>query len=124
MVPPPPTTTSTSTSEPTVNQQKGDCAQLDRTATELEQNTAVGTVTAADVSLYEQQAAHARHLLAAAGAEAKDVADAEKAHRGDGERGFATRALDHATHPRLFQTTQPAADSGREHDHDDQEMNL
>lgn len=79
-------------------------AQLDATASELEQKSAAGQeVTAAQISTYEQQAAHARHLVDAAGATAKEVADAEKEHRGDGDKGFAARGLDHATHIRSFE---------------------
>ncbi|MFD5906554.1 hypothetical protein ACFWHG_34345 [Streptomyces microflavus] len=95
-------------------------AQLDRTATELEEKAGAGQeVTAADVSAYEQQAAHARHLVDAAGADHREVAEAEKEHRGDGDKGFATRAMDHAAHPRSFEPT--PADNGRDRDRDDDE---
>ncbi|MFE7394706.1 hypothetical protein [Streptomyces sp. NPDC057582] len=98
-------------------------AQLDRTAAELEEKTASGQeVTAADVSAYEQQAAHARHLVDAAGADHREVVEAEKEHRGDGDKGFTARGLDHAAHTRSFEPTQPAADSGKERD--DEEIDL
>ncbi|MFI5987112.1 hypothetical protein ACIBEA_40385 [Streptomyces sp. NPDC051555] len=95
-------------------------AQLDRTATELEQNAAAGKdVTAADIGMYEHQAAHVRHLADAAGVTIQEVAQAEKKHQGDGDKGFAGRALDHATHPRDFQpTTTPAPAPDKEHDQD------
>ncbi|WP_328973991.1 hypothetical protein [Streptomyces sp. NBC_00239] len=100
-------------------------AQLDRTAAELEEKTASGQeVTAADVSTYEQQAAHARHLVDAAGADHREVAEAEKEHRGDGDKGFATRAMDHAAHPRSFEPTPPPADNGQDRDRDDEEIDL
>ncbi|WP_431776280.1 hypothetical protein [Streptomyces cucumeris] len=100
-------------------------AQLDQIATELQAKTAAGAeVTAADVSTYEQQAAHARHLVDAAGADSGEITEAEKEHRGDGDKGFATRGLDHATHPRVFEPTQPAADSSRDRDDDDEEIDL
>ncbi|MEV6456561.1 MULTISPECIES: hypothetical protein [Streptomyces] len=97
-------------------------AQLDRTVAELEEKTASGReVTAADVSAYEQQAAHARHLVDAAGADHREVAEAEKEHRGDGDKGFATRAMEHAAHPRSFEPTPPPADNGQDRDRDDDE---
>ncbi|MFF4828209.1 hypothetical protein ACFY20_35590 [Streptomyces sp. NPDC001312] len=101
-------------------------AQLDRTAAELEEKTASGQeVTAADVSTYEQQAAHARHLVDAAGADHREVAEAEKEHRGDGDKGFAARGLNHATHPRSFEPTPPPADSAQDRARDDdEEMDL
>lgn len=100
-------------------------AQLDRTATELEEKTASGQeVTPADVSTYEQQAAHARHLVDAAGANWRDVTQAEKEHRGDGDKGFASRGYGHAAHPRSFEPTPPPADTGQDHDHDDEEIDL
>ncbi|MEU0032011.1 hypothetical protein [Streptomyces sp. NPDC006335] len=98
-------------------------AQLDRTATELEQKTAAGeAVTAADVSTYKQQAAHTQHLINEVGANAEEVVAAEKEHRGDGERGFAVRALDHASHPRHFEPTSDGEATGREQD--DEEIDL
>lgn len=97
-------------------------AQLDRTAAELEEKTASGQeVTAADVSAYQQQAAHARHLVDAAGADHREVTEAEKEHRGDGDKGFAARGLDHAAHPRSFEPTPPPADNGQDRDRDDDE---
>ncbi|NMI63146.1 hypothetical protein [Streptomyces sp. RLA2-12] len=101
-------------------------AQLDRTATELEQKTAAGQeVTAADISAYQQQAAHAQHLVQDAAADAKEISAAEKEHRGDGERGFATRALDHANHPRHFEPTPADAGSDKDRERDDeQEIDL
>ena len=96
-------------------------AQLDRTAAELEEKAATGQVTAADVSTYERQAAHARHLVDATGATHREVAEAEKEHRGDGAQGFAARALDHATHPRTFEPAAPPADSAQDRDRDDEE---
>ncbi|MFE7268173.1 hypothetical protein ACFU9B_40250 [Streptomyces sp. NPDC057592] len=93
-------------------------AQLDATASELEQKSAAGEITAADVSAYEQQAAHARHQIDAAGASPKEVTDAEKEHRGDGDRGFAARGLDHATHTRSFE---PSTDNSKDRDRDDDE---
>ncbi|MFD5236041.1 hypothetical protein [Streptomyces tendae] len=97
-------------------------AQLDRTAAELEEKAKSGQeVTPADVSAYEQQAAHARHLVDAAGADHREVAEAEKEHRGDGDKGFATRALDHAAHPRSFEPTPPPTDNGQDRDRDDDE---
>ncbi|MFG3207910.1 hypothetical protein [Streptomyces sp. NPDC048192] len=96
-------------------------AQLDRAASELEQKTAAGEqVTAADVHAYEQQAAHARHLVHAAGATSREVTDAEKEHRGDGDRGFAARGLDHATHTRSYEPT-PADSDSKDRDRDDDE---
>lgn len=101
-------------------------AQLDRTATDLEQKTAAGQeVTAADISAYRHQAAHAQHLVQDAAADAKELSAAEKEHRGDGERGFAARALDHANHPRHFEPTPAEADSGKDRERDDeQEIDL
>ncbi|WP_330469292.1 hypothetical protein OG547_35455 (plasmid) [Streptomyces longwoodensis] len=97
-------------------------AQLDRTAAELEEKTASGQeVTPADVSAYQQQAAHARHLVDAAGADHREVAEAEKEHRGDGDKGFAARGLDHAAHPRSFEPTPPPAGNGHDRDRDDDE---
>ncbi|MFI7352089.1 hypothetical protein ACIBSR_38285 [Streptomyces sp. NPDC049936] len=97
-------------------------AQLDRTAAELEEKAASGQeVTAADVSAYEQQAAHARHLVDAAGADHREVTEAEKEHRGDGDKGFAARGLEHATHPHNFEPTPPPADAGQDRDRDDDE---
>lgn len=100
-------------------------AQLDSTASELEQKTAAGEqITAADVSVYEQQAALARHLVHAAGATSKDVTDAEKEHRGDGAQGFAARGLDHATHTRSYEPT-PADSDRKDRDRaDDEEIDL
>ncbi|MFJ2922900.1 hypothetical protein [Streptomyces sp. NPDC087307] len=96
-------------------------AHLDATASELEQKTAAGErVTAADVSAYEVQAAHARHLVHAAGATGQEVTDAEKEHRGDGDSGFAARGLDHATHTRSYEPT-PADSTSKERDRDDDE---
>ncbi|MFJ8855167.1 hypothetical protein [Streptomyces sp. NPDC102437] len=99
-------------------------AQLDRTATELQEKTASGQeVTAADVGTYQQQAAHARHLVDVAGTDHREVAEAEKEHRGDGDRGFAARGMDHAAHPRSFEQTSP--DSGHDRDRDnDEEIDL
>ncbi|MEU3084075.1 hypothetical protein ABZ697_27650 [Streptomyces albidoflavus] len=100
-------------------------AQLDRTTTELAKKTASGQeVTAADVSTYQQQTAHARHLLDSAGADHREVAEAENGHHGDGAKGFATRAMDHATHPRTFEPTPPPADNGQDRDRDDEEIDL
>ncbi|MEU3551302.1 hypothetical protein [Streptomyces longwoodensis] len=97
-------------------------AQLDRIAAELEEKTASGQeATAADVSAYQQQAAHVRHLVDAAGADHREVAEAEKEHRGDGDKGFAARGLDHAAHPRSFEPTPPPADNGQDRDRDDDE---
>ncbi|AEY94334.1 hypothetical protein SHJG_p219 (plasmid) [Streptomyces hygroscopicus subsp. jinggangensis 5008] len=96
-------------------------AQLDRTAAELEEKSASGHVTTADIDAYEQQAAHARHLVDAAGADHRDVIEAEKEHHGDGDKGFAARGLDHAAHPRSFEPTPPPADNGRDRDRDDDE---
>jgi hypothetical protein len=99
-------------------------AQLDATASELEQKAAAGQeVTAADVSTYEQQATHARHLVDAAGVTDREVAEAEKEHRGDGDKGFATRAMDHAIHPRSFGPTPSPADNGQDRD-DEEEIDL
>ena len=98
-------------------------AQLDQTASELEQKTAAGEeVTAADISAYKHQAAHARHLVEQVGTTAKEVAAAEKEHRGDGEKGFAGRGLDHAAHPRHYEPT-PGED-GQGRDRDDEEIDL
>ncbi|MEU9796931.1 hypothetical protein AB0E27_41410 [Streptomyces sparsogenes] len=100
-------------------------AQLDRTATELEQSSAIGKeVTDAEVGAYQQQAAHARHLVTAAGATAEEITEAEKEHRGDGDKGFAARGLDHTTHPRIFEPTQPLADSTQDRDRSDEEIDL
>lgn len=101
-------------------------AQLDRTASELEQKTAAGQeVTAADISTYQNQAAHTQHLVQEAAADANEVSAAEKEHCGDGERGFATRALDHANHPRHFEPTPGDAGSDKEPERDDeQEIDL
>ncbi|WP_093804049.1 hypothetical protein [Streptomyces sp. Wb2n-11] len=97
-------------------------AQLDRAAAELEEKTASGQeVTPADVSAYQQQATHTRHLVDAVGANHREVAEAEKEHRGDGDKGFATRGLDHAAHPHSFEPTPPPADNGQDHDRDDDE---
>ncbi|MCG0065972.1 hypothetical protein L0F81_22190 [Streptomyces tricolor] len=96
-------------------------AQLDRTADELEEKTASGQVTSADVSAYQQQVALARHLVDVTGATHREVADAEKEHRGDGDKGFAARGLDHATHPRSFEPSPPPADSAQDRDRDDEE---
>ncbi|MEU5610528.1 hypothetical protein AB0H03_17635 [Streptomyces sparsogenes] len=95
-------------------------AQLDRTVAELEEKAASGQeVTAADVSTYHHQAAHARHLLDATGVDSREVTEAEKEHRGDGTKGFAARGLDHATHPRIFEPTQPPADSTQDRNHEE-----
>ncbi|MEU5547190.1 hypothetical protein AB0G85_33240 [Streptomyces sioyaensis] len=92
-------------------------AQLDQSATELETGQ---HISAAQITAYETQAAHARHLLDAAGASATEVAQAEKAHRGDGARGFAIRGLDHATHTRQFGSTEPVnSQPGKYRDRDD-----
>ncbi|MGW1043654.1 hypothetical protein [Streptomyces sp. NPDC002547] len=100
-------------------------AQLDTTASELEQKTAAGEkVTAADVSAYERQAAHARHLVHAAGATSHEVTDAEKEHRGDGDKGFAARGLDHATHTRSYEPTPADSDSKSRDRDDDEEIDL
>jgi len=99
-------------------------AQLDRTAAELEEKTASGSeITAADVSTYEQQAAHARHLVDAAGADHREVIEAEKEHRGDGEKGFAARGLDHAAHPLSFEPT-PHPDDNAGDRADEEEIDL
>ncbi|WP_241779820.1 hypothetical protein [Streptomyces natalensis] len=95
-------------------------AQLDQTATELETGQ---HISAARITAYETQATHARHLLDALGTSATEVAQAEKAHRGDGDKGFAIRGLDHATHTRRFESTEPAVsqpdkDRDRDDDHD------
>jgi hypothetical protein len=91
----------------------------------VEEKTASGQeVTPADVSAYEQQAAHARHLVDAAGADHREVAEAEKEHRGDGATGFAARGLDHAARPRSFEPTPGPADNGQDRDRDDEEIDL
>ncbi|MFF5893947.1 hypothetical protein ACFY72_35035 [Streptomyces globisporus] len=98
-------------------------AQLDRTATELQEETTSGQeVTAADVSTYKQQAAHARHLVEATGVDHREVTEAEKEHRGDGDKGFAARGLDHAAHPRSFEPT--PAYNGQARHRDDDEIDL
>lgn len=95
-------------------------AQLDQTATALELKASAGEeVTSADISAYQHQAAHAQHMVREAGADAKEVAAAEREHRGDGEKGFATRALDHAAHPRHFEPA--TGDEGAAHTRDDEE---
>ncbi|MFJ2561279.1 MULTISPECIES: hypothetical protein [unclassified Streptomyces] len=98
---------------------------LDKTAAELEQQAAAGKeVTAGQIAAYETQAAHARHLVNAAGASTSEITAAEQEHRSDGERGFTTRALDHATHTRHFEPT-PAADTGSDKDRKrDDEMEI
>ncbi|MFJ2406643.1 hypothetical protein ACIOUE_35690 [Streptomyces xanthochromogenes] len=99
-------------------------AQLDSTASELEQKSAAGKqVTAADVSAYEHQAAHARHLVHVAGVTGQEVADAEKEHRGDGSTGFAARGLEHATHTRSYTPT-PADSGSKDRDRNDEEIDL
>lgn len=99
-------------------------ASLDKAAAELEQNAAAGKeVNARQIAAYETQAAHARHLVNAAGASTSEITDAEHEHRSDGDRGFTARALDHATHTRHFEPA-PAADAATEHDIDDEEISL
>lgn len=97
-------------------------AQLDRTAADLEEKTASGQLTAADVTVYEHLSAHARHLVDVTGTDHREVAEAEKDHRGDGDKGFAARGLDHATHPRSFEL--PLADTAQTRDRDDEEIDL
>ncbi|MFM9625061.1 hypothetical protein ACKI14_44975 [Streptomyces turgidiscabies] len=99
-------------------------AQLDQTARDLEQKASAGKeVTAADISTYQHQAAHAQHLVQETGADAKEVDAAEKEHRGNGERGFAARALDHAAHPRYFEPT-PADEGAARAQDDEQDIDL
>ncbi|MGO4417287.1 hypothetical protein AB4Z54_00545, partial [Streptomyces sp. MCAF7] len=81
-------------------------------------------VTDAEIGAYQQQAAHARHLVTSTGATAEEITGAEKEHRGDGTKGFAARGLDHTTHIRVFEPTQPLADSTQDRDHDDEEIDL
>ncbi|MFI1734917.1 hypothetical protein ACH40E_38040 [Streptomyces acidicola] len=95
-------------------------AQLDRTATELERKSAGGDqVTQVEIDVYRHQAAHAQHLIQEAGTEAREVTDAEKDHCGDGDKGFAARALDHATHPRHFEPTPGDEDTARTRDEEE-----
>lgn len=96
-------------------------SQLDKTAAELEQLAAAGKeVTTGQIAAYETEAAHARHLVNAAGASTREITDAEQEHRSDGDRGFTGRALDHATHTRHFEPT-PAADASSDKDRDIEE---
>lgn len=75
-------------------------AQLDRTASDIEQ-AAEGTGRGM-AGVYEHQAAHARQLILAADATCQEVTDAEQQHQGDGAKGFAARGYDHALHPRPY----------------------
>jgi hypothetical protein len=102
-------------------------SSLDKTAAGLEQQAAAGKeVTAGQIAAYETEAAHARHLVNAAGVSTSEITDAEQEHRSDGDRGFTARALDHATHTRHFEPI-PAADAGSDKDRerdDEQEIDL
>lgn len=94
-------------------------SQLDKTAAELEQLAAAGKeVTAGQIAAYEMEAAHARHLVNAAGASAQEITGAEQQHRNDGDPGFTGRALDHATHPRHFQPAPSTPTPDRDHEQD------
>ncbi|MFE9334892.1 hypothetical protein [Streptomyces sp. NPDC006925] len=77
-------------------------AQLDLTAGELDQHRTTRD-NSAQVSTYDHQAAHARHLIFSASATCQEVEEAERLHRGDGEKGFAARGYDHALHPRQYE---------------------
>ncbi|MGD6757304.1 hypothetical protein [Streptomyces sp. BH105] len=93
-------------------------AQLDSTASDLEAKAAAGKdLSDAEISTYEQQAAHARQLIHETGATAQELSQAEKEHRGDGDKGFAKRGLDHANHPRAYE---PSKDHDRSRDDDDE----
>ncbi|MFF0142665.1 hypothetical protein ACFYRN_40310 [Streptomyces sp. NPDC005227] len=91
-------------------------SQLDKTAAALEQQAAAGKVTAGQIAAYETEAAHARHLVNAAGVSTREITDAEQEHRSDGDRGFTARALDHATHTRHFEPTPDDAGSTKDRD--------
>ncbi|MBT2469346.1 hypothetical protein J7E97_16045 [Streptomyces sp. ISL-66] len=94
-------------------------SQLDKTAAELEQLTVAGKeVTTGQIAAYEMEAAHARHLVNAAGVTTQEITDAEQQHRSDGNPGFTGRALDHATHTRHFQPTPSNPTPDREHEQD------
>ncbi|MFI9031154.1 hypothetical protein [Streptomyces sp. NPDC053560] len=81
-------------------------AVLDRQAAELEQAAAEGApLDPGAVATYEVQAQHARHLLSEAGLTPEQITEAAEQHRGDGEPGFAERALDHTVHPRPYTST-------------------
>lgn len=100
-------------------------SSLDKTATELEQQAAAGKLTAGQIAVYETETAHARHLLNAAGVSTSEITDAEREHRSVGDRGFTSRALDHATHPRRFEPTPSATGSDKDRERDDEmEINL
>ncbi|MGP3691173.1 hypothetical protein ACTVZO_42005 [Streptomyces sp. IBSNAI002] len=94
-------------------------SQLDKTAAELEQLAAAGKdVTSGQIAAYEMQAAHARHLVNAAGVSTQEITAAEQEHRSDGDPGFTGRALDHATHTQHFQPTLSTPAPDREHEQD------
>ncbi|MEU5143724.1 hypothetical protein [Streptomyces sp. NPDC021139] len=100
-------------------------AALDKTATQLEAQTASGKeVTVGEVATYETQAAHVRHLVDAASVSTREITSAEAEHQSDGERGFASRGLDHATHTRHFEPS-PAADASTDQEQEvEEEINL
>ncbi|MCX4885995.1 hypothetical protein [Streptomyces sp. NBC_00847] len=95
-------------------------SSLDKTAAELEQQAAAGKVTAGQIAVYETEAAHVRHLVNAAGVNTSEITDAEQEHRSVGDRGFTSRALDHATHPRHFEPTPDDAGSDKDRERDDE----
>ncbi|WP_327299924.1 hypothetical protein [Streptomyces sp. NBC_01197] len=98
---------------------------LDKTGRELDQQVSAGReVTAGQIAVYETQAAHARHLVSAAGASTREITEAEREHRGDGDRGFTGRGLDHATHTRHFEPLPAADKASTDRDIDEEEIAL
>lgn len=96
-------------------------AALDKTAAQLEAQTASGKeVTVGEIATYETQAAHVRHLVGAASVSTSEITAAEAEHRSDGQRGFASRGLDHATHTRHFEPS-PAADASTDQEQEVEE---
>ncbi|MFF0430311.1 hypothetical protein ACFYUJ_38865 [Streptomyces sp. NPDC004520] len=99
-------------------------ASLDQTAADLEQAAVSGReVSAGEVAAYENQAAHVRHLVTAAGANSREIAAAEAQHRSTGARGYTARGLDHATHTRHFEPT-PTARTSRTDREVEEEISL
>ncbi|WP_079131852.1 hypothetical protein [Streptomyces nanshensis] len=96
-------------------------AGLDKSATHLETAEATGRkIGPGDIATYQLQADHARHLLTSNALDPREVKTAEREHRGDGERGFAERGLDHTIRVRHFEPAPGAEDQP----HSDEEIEL
>ncbi|MCQ8194660.1 hypothetical protein [Streptomyces rugosispiralis] len=92
---------------------------LDQQATVLEQASDKGEqIAQSNVAAYELTAHHAKHLIGAGGLSTDDIKAAATEHGGTQARKAAERALDHADHPRNYETTSTEDTRDVEEEHD------